>query len=309
MRLWHGSRPSFDTTTLKRYNFGGGDKSGAEQGIQQAGQQMYERGQMTGAESSQYGSSFELGKLLEEIQKYKQGLGAMPSGYMTGEGQYQQGGPLAKSYYEQTLAGTQDPYAAYESTLAPQLQLAQDQINRSTAQRGLLRSGIPIEQMGRAGVDLAIKEAQDRMNYRSQELARGGELSQYANQLEQQNYGNLADMYNKQQGYGQTAMQRQAQQAQQAAQYQAYPYQAELGDYYGNKAGTQKGIYTTAGTVIGGTAGAILGGPAGATLGANLGASAGGSFAPNQPTSIAGTRTQPANYDPNAPWKLSASQV
>src|SRR3990167_6330195 len=81
--------------------------------------------------------------------------------------------------YGQTLRGVQDPYQAYESQLQPSLRATEDYINRAYQQRGLLRSGLPIEQMGRAGVELSIREAQDRMNFRGQELARGGELSQY----------------------------------------------------------------------------------------------------------------------------------
>ena len=232
--------------------------SDAGAGIQAAGRGLTEATKMTGDESAQYKSSFELGKLMEQIMKYQQGLGAAPSGYMSGEQQYQQGGPLAQSYYNQTLAGTQDPYGAYESSLQPALQLAGDTINRNMQQRGLMRSGMNIEQMGRSGVDLAIKEAQQRMQFRAQELARGGELSQYGNQLQQQNLSNMGSLYGQEQGYGLTAMQRQATGAGQAAQYQAYPSQAAMGSAYGQQAGNQAGMYQLGGSALGalGTLGA-----------------------------------------------------
>lgn len=253
--------------------------SNAGAGIQAAGQGLSKATEMTGSEKSQYESSFELGKLMEQIMKYQQGLGTAPSGHMSGEQQYQQGGDLAKAYYGQTLAGTQDPYAAYESGLQPALTLANDTINRNMQQRGLMRSGMNIENMGRAGVDLAIKEAQDRMNFRGQELARGGELSQYGNQLQQQNLGNMSTLYNQQQGYGQTAMNRQGQGAVQAAQYQAYPYQAQLGNAYGKQGQQGAALGGVAGGVIGGIGGSFIGQPLlGAALGSSIGSNLGRAY-------------------------------
>ncbi len=213
------------------------DKGSAEQGIQAAGSQMYERGKMTPEEEKQYQGSFNIGDILEQLYRYQMGMGQAPTGFMTPEQQYlQQAGPVGQAYYQQTLGGVQDPYAAYESQLQPSLQLAEDYINRGAQQRGLLRSGIPIEQMGRAGVDLSIKEAQDRMNFRGQELARGGELSQYTTGLGSSNIANLQNLYGQKQQYGLTAKGRQAGQAQQAATYQAYPYSASLGAIYGQQA-------------------------------------------------------------------------
>ena len=256
MKLWHYVKREFETHN--RIYWGGDEdkKSSAESGITEAGKGITQASQMTGTESEQYQSSFDLGKLMEQIIKYQQGLGQAPTGYQTGEQQYQQGGPLAQGYYNQTMAGVQDPYAAYESQLQPSLQLAGQAINQNAQQRGLLRSGIPIEQMGRAGVDLAIKEAQDRMNFRSQELARGGELSQYSNQLQQQNLSNMGNLYGQQQQYGQAASSRASQGAQAAAPYYAYPGQAALGSYYGAQAAQQAlpGQIINAGATLGASA-------------------------------------------------------
>ena len=254
----------------ERGDFGGG-KSKAEEGIARAGSEMYGRGAMTEDESKQYEGSFDIGRILNEIARYRQGLGGKPSGYLTGEEQYQQGGPLAQGLYGQTLSDLQDPYASYESTLQPQLQAAEDYINRGFQQRGLLRSGLPIESMGRAGVELAIQEANNRMNWRQQMLGNAMGLSQYGNELGQQNYGNLANQYNAQQGYGLTAMNRQAGQAQAAAGYQAYPYQARLGDIYGRYAA----MYALPGQIIG-----ALGNAARLGAGGGGGAGAGGGGSP-----------------------------
>ncbi len=235
MRLFHYQKREFETHNRVYWGGDEEEKSSAEQGVTQAGAGVTEASKMTGPESEQYQRSFEIGKLLEQIMKYQQGLGQAPTGYQTGEQQFQQGGPLAQSYYGQTLQGVQDPYAAYESQLQPSLRLASQQINQGAQQRGLLRSGIPIEQMGRAGVDLAIKEAQDRMNFRGQELARGGELAQYGQGLQQQGLANMANLYGQQQSAGLQAGQRQAGGAVQAAPYYAYPAQAQLGSSYGRQ--------------------------------------------------------------------------
>ena len=291
-RLWHYPKLVFDATINRRWDSSGDDKSSAEQGIQAAGQQAYARSQATPEELSQYKGSFDIGNILKQIMEYQQGIGQAPAGYQTGEQQYQAQGPLAKSYYDVTMKGVTDPYTAYESQLQPGLQQAQDYINRNASQRGLLRSGIPIEQMGRAGVDLAIKEAQDRMNFRQQGLNSAGQLSQYSNQLGQQSLQNLYGLYGSQQQYGQGAMNRQATAATNAAQYQAAPYTAQLGNYYGSQGNTGAGIGGAAGTLLGaglgyalapatlGTsmlaapvAGALLGGGLGGVTGSQLGRS------------------------------------
>lgn len=214
----------------------GKSKEKAGKGITETGERVYQAAKATPQEEAQYGESFKTGQLIEQISKYLMGMGGAPEGYAGSEAQYLQGGPLAQAYYGKTLAGVQDPYAAYESQLRPALQQAEDYINRQAQGRGLIRSGIPIEQMGRAGVELAIKEAQDRMRFRSEELARGGELSQYGRGLEQQNLMNLSNLYNTQQTMGQTSLGRQAGAAQAAGQYWAYPAQAELGSIYGKEA-------------------------------------------------------------------------
>lgn len=241
----------------------GGGKSKASEGIAQAGATMYERGQMTPQESAQYGGSFDIGNFLKQLMMGKLGGGAMPAGYQNEEAQFQQQGDLAKALYGQTLSGVKDPDALYTSTLQPQLQATQDYINRQYQNRGLIRSGMGIESMGRAGVELSIREAEARMANRQTQMANAGALSSGIMGLGQQNIGNLAGLYGSQQGYGLNAMGRQAGQAQAAAQYQAYPYQAMLGDIYGRSAA----MYALPGQIIGAAGQAARGGGTAAAAG------------------------------------------
>lgn len=235
----------------------GGSKSKAASGISEAGSTMYDRGKMTPGEEAQYQSSFGTGQLLENVMRYMLGLGEAPTGYLSPTDQYlRESGALGKTLYDQTLAEAQDPYAYYESTLQPQLQLAEDYINRQAAGRGLLRSGIPIEQMGRAGVDLAIKEAEARMQARNNALARAAGLTEYIGGTGMNRLSNLSNLYSQQQQFGLNALGRQAGQAQAAAQYQAYPYQAALGDIYGRNAA----LYALPGQIIGAAGTALAGG-------------------------------------------------
>lgn len=260
---------------------GGDDKEGAEQGIQQAGETMYSRGKMTPEEETQYKSSFDLGNLIKQIQMSQMGLAASPAGYQTPTQQYLgQTGELGQNLYNQILASSKDPYAYYQDTLTPQLQLTQDYINRQAQQRGLLRAGIPIEQMGRAGVELAIKSAGERMNFRQQQLQNAQALGQNIYNVGQQNLGNLTNLYGAQQGYGLTGMNRQAIQAQKAAEYQAYPYQAQLGGAYGQQSAWNAlpgQLIGAAGTIGGAALGTMLMPGAGTAIGAGMGSQLGGS--------------------------------
>lgn len=238
----------------------GEDKGAAAEGIQKAGEQQYERSKQTGEEAGQYSKSFELGDMLKQIFQSQQGIGSAPAGYQNGEQQLQNQGALGKSLYDQTLSQSQNPDAYFQSTLQPDLMQAQDTINTYYQKRGLLNSGLAIESMGRAGVDLAIKDAQARMANRQQSLQNAMGVSQYAGNMGQNNLSNLANLYSTQQNAGLGSLSRQATGASNAAQYQAYPYQASLGSYYGGKAAVQ----ALPGQLIGATgnlaSGALAGG-------------------------------------------------
>lgn len=211
-------------------------KKEAERGIQEAGA-------MSPEESAQYQQSFALGNLLEQIFKAQQGLGDYPSGYKLPEQQFRSQGDLADTLYQQTYAQARDPEQFYQSTLNPQLQIAEDYINRKYAAKGLIRSGLPIEQMGRAGVELAVQEADKRMGARAQALSQAAALQEYISGESGKNLGNLAALYSSQQAIAQPQRAMQA-------QYQAYPYQAQLGDVYGRQAA----LYALPGQAMGAAA-------------------------------------------------------
>jgi hypothetical protein len=210
---------------------------GAGAAIQAAGDTVYNRTKQTPDEASQYTSSFDLGK---ELEQYFTGqMTGQPTGALTADQQFQNQGDLNKTLYDQVLSQAQNPTAGWQSTLQPELQQAQDQINKYYNARGLINSGIPIGDMGTAGVDLAIKNAQNEMAYQQQSLSNAQSLSANINQNANQNVGNLYNLYGAQQGFGLNSLSRQATGANAAAQYQAYPYQAQLGSYYGGVAAQQ----------------------------------------------------------------------
>lgn len=220
-------------------SFGGSGKGEAEAGLKQTGEDLYNRSKQTGDESSQYQGSFDIGKFLQQYFGAQNGMNHMPQGALNPVQQFTQNNPLAQSLYDQTLSQSQNPDAYYQSTLQPELMQAQDTINSYYQKRGLLNSGLAIESMGRAGVDLAIKDAQARMASRQQSLQNAQAVNQNIYGVNQQNLSNLANLYSTQQQAGLSSLSRQAGGAQAAAGYQAAPYSAQLGNYYGGQAALQ----------------------------------------------------------------------
>lgn len=221
--------------------FIGGDqgKDDAASGIQAAGQQSYDRSKQTPQEASQYSNSFDIGTLLQQIYGSQMGLNDAPAGYKNSSQQFQSSDALNQGLYNQTLQDVNNPYGAYESALQPALQQAQETINSYYQKRGLINSGLAIGAMGTAGVDLAIQEAQGKMQARQQALSNASTLSSNIYNTGQTNIGNLANLYGTEQQAGLQSMSRQAGAAANAAGYQAYPYQAQLGSYYGGQAALQ----------------------------------------------------------------------
>lgn len=220
-------------------DFGDSGKDKAGDAIQAAGEQSYERSKQTGDEASQYQGSFDTGNFLKQYFGYQAGMNEAPDGYQSSVDQFQKDNPLAQTLYNQTLSQAENPDAYYQSTLAPDLLQAQDTINTYYQKRGLLNSGLAIESMGRAGVDLAIKDAQARMANRQQSLQNAQSVNQNIYGVNQNNLGNLASLYSNQQQSGLNSLNRQAGAAANTAQYQAYPAQAALGNYYGGQAALQ----------------------------------------------------------------------
>lgn len=208
----------------------------AAQQIQGIGNEVKQAGAPTGQEASQYSGSFDIGKYLQQLFGAELGMNAAPQGAVAQEQAYQNQGPLAQNLYNQTLKQAQDPTGGWQNTLQPQLQQAQNQINEYYNSRGLMNSGIAIGSMGEAGVDLAIKNAQNEMAYQQQSLQNANALSTNISGLNQQNVQNLSGLYDTQQQAGQNVSNRNLQAVETAAGYQAYPAQAQLGSYYGQQA-------------------------------------------------------------------------
>lgn len=211
------------------------DKSSAEEGLRQTGDKVAQAAAQTPQEASQYSNSFDIGKLLQQIYQGQMGMGPMPQGMNQTQNYLQQGGDLAQGIYNQVSPYAQNPDYGYESTFMPQLKQLQDYTDTTYQRRGLLNSGLNIEQMGRAGIDLAVRSAQERMAYRQQGLQNMMGLEGDMYNRGQSNVANLANLYGNQQQLGQASMGRQAQGMQAAAPYYSYGPQAQLGQYYAQK--------------------------------------------------------------------------
>jgi hypothetical protein len=188
---------------------------------------------MTPQATQQLQGSYGLGQSLEQMYQQQLAAGA------NAEQNYQNQGPLAQSTYNQTLQQSQNPLAGYQSTLKPQLEQAQNQINEYYNARGLDNSGIAIGAMGTAGVDLAIQQAQQEMQYQQQSLSNANALSTNISGLQQQNLQNVSGLYGQQQGYGLQGQSLANQGLESASQIQTYPAEAQLGSYYGGIAAQQ----------------------------------------------------------------------
>lgn len=78
--------------------------------------------------------------------------------------------------FGQVVERARDPDRFFESTLQPQLDLARDIIGQGFARRGLVGSGLQLEQLGRTGAELAIREAQARESFRQEQLGQAQNL-------------------------------------------------------------------------------------------------------------------------------------
>jgi len=99
----------------------------------------------------------------------------------TGEQLFRELGAVPSALQEQVLKRVQAPGATFQNTLEQQLELARQRINAEANRRGVFggtpEGGIRFEQLGRAGVDLAIKSARERQTAEQLDLSRGTELS------------------------------------------------------------------------------------------------------------------------------------
>lgn len=155
------------------------------------------------------------------------------------EQNFQNQGPLSAALYGQVAQQAQNPAAGWQNALAPELTQAQNQINEYYNARGLDNSGIAIGAMGTAGVDLAVQNAQNEMQYQQQSLSNAQSLSTNISGLQQQNLAGLGGLYENQQNAGLQSQSLANQGLEAASQIQTYPAQAQLGSYYGGVAAQQ----------------------------------------------------------------------
>jgi hypothetical protein len=201
--------------------------------ISQIGNSVQQEGAMSPQAQSQLNQSYTTGQGLTSLE-----TNALAGGNASQE--FQNQGPLQQSLYNQVSAQAANPTAGWQSSLQPQLEQAQNQINEYYNARGLDNSGIAIGAMGTAGVDLAIQNAQNEMAYQQQSLNNAGNLSSNISTLNQQNTQNLQGLYGTQQNAGLSGISMQNQAYQVGAGYEAYPQQAALGSAYGQQAATQQ---------------------------------------------------------------------
>jgi len=209
-------------------------------GAKKRGDSIGGAGALTPEEQQSLRLSSENEAILSQILRFQQGVGERPSGFLSPSQQFAQQGDLQRALIEKVTRGVQDPDAVFQSTLNPQLQIAEDFINRRFQQKGLLRSGLPIESLGRAGVELAIGEANARLNFRNQALQQGFQLQGGIQGVGQQNIVNLAGLTARGQNFSQTGINR-------AATAQIRGIESDLAQ----DAATRAGIQTLIGSGIG----------------------------------------------------------
>jgi len=100
---------------------------------------------------------------------------------MTGEELFTSEGAIPAELQKQILADVQNPGGDYVNTLNEQLELARTMVNAEANKRGVFggtpEGGIRFENLGRAGVDLAIKSAEGNQAARQQDLANASTLA------------------------------------------------------------------------------------------------------------------------------------
>ncbi len=102
-------------------------------------------------------------------------------GALTGEELFRREGEVPSALQERVLEGARAPGGTFEDTLKEQLEISRQQISAEANKRGVFggtpEGGIRFEQLGRAGVELAIGSAREREAARQQDLANASSLA------------------------------------------------------------------------------------------------------------------------------------
>lgn len=83
------------------------------------------------------------------------------------QGGYSDNTPLGKALQDRLLS---DLSVNPDDLFAPNLELLKGQVGQFAARRGIVGSGLELEQLGRTGVELAIQQAQARQSMRDQQV-------------------------------------------------------------------------------------------------------------------------------------------
>ena len=102
-------------------------------------------------------------------------------------------------FREQVLRA-KDPDASYTSTFQPALDLLQEQVKARAARRGILGSGLELEDLGRTGSELAIREGQAREGFRQGQYDRFANVYGQGQALRNRQLGLEGDLVNIQLG-------------------------------------------------------------------------------------------------------------
>ena len=200
--------------------------------------------------------------------------------------------PAATELQSQTNALLQNPYLNYQSTFGEQIGLLQDQINREANKRGILGGGVPIEQLGRAGGELAIREGAVKQGLVEQALNRAAGLVEAEESLSSGARGEAGALSEFEAGllqealsnYGNTLSSIRGREATGAAQAQSLAnpfFQSSLGFLAQREQASAErdaAIAKALGSALGTAGGFLVGGPVGASIGSQLGGSLGGAF-------------------------------
>lgn len=177
----------------------------------------------------------------------------------------------------------QRPDDFFRSTMDPQMQIVEEAVKARAASRGITGSGLELESLGRAGVDVAIKEAAAREDFRQRQLDNAMNLFNVSQGLRGREIGVEEAMLNLQSGresrltdiLNANTFARGSDTAnllaRQTGRAEVLRDAAEASEA-GRNALIGKGL----GTALGAGAGFFVGGPAGASLGASLGGSIAG---------------------------------
>lgn len=97
--------------------------------------------------------------------------------------------PLALALQERLLG---DLTRNVDDTFAPNLELLKGEVGNFAARRGIVGSGLELEQLGRTGVELAIQQAQAREQIRAQDVERALQGNQSLETIGAQRRGELS---------------------------------------------------------------------------------------------------------------------